>query len=464
MEAPVLGGALRLLWYETEDEVGTAARVAVDGAPSTGPPPRNAFEWASRSVGASWDRPLSASSGLRVDLWRASADAGSLWHGLSGPSALASERRDLGLRVQLERTGPAGSTELGLRVRRVGTGYAVRPLEDGPPPVLDLGGTRDVVTAFGAHALSLSPTLDAWAGAAVSLAGGDVRVAPRARLRWRPRRRLSLSASYSRTHQYAQSLRNPESPVSAVFPSDLYLGAGIGGVSVPTSDQIVLAAEARVTTGLQVGAQLFERRLSELALVAPTTPGPYASGPVSTGSARARGGAVEVAARGARYGVVASYGLQRVRVFTPELDYTPRYGTAHTLDAGLIVFPGATSSVRVSVAGASGRSVTSLSGPLEWETCNVVDRGCEFAGSPEVEGPLGGVPLPRYLRVDLGARKHWHLQVGGRDVLLGLWGTFTNLFGRANVLTYAPDPETGGTRPVEMLPRTPLVVGLDIRY
>ena len=464
VEAPLFGGAVRLLWYETEDELGAAATASVDGPPSDTPSPRNAFEWASRSLGATWDRRLSASTGLRVDVWQARADAGSLWHGGAVASQLASRRRDVGGRVLVTREGPGASTELGLRMRRVGTAYAVRPPGDRSTLGVDLEGTRNVWTAFAAHSRVLVPGLDGWAGASVSLAGGEFRVAPRARLRWQATGTLTLSAAYSRTVQYAQSLRNPASPAGAVFPSDLFLGAGVGGVPVPTSDQVVLATGLQPAPGLRIGAQLFLRRLSDVVVVAPTTPGPFATAPAPSGETRARGASVELAARGARYGVVASYGLQRVRVRTAELTWTPHHGTAHTFDAGVIVFPGATSSVRLSVAGATGRTGTALAGPLEWETCNAVDRGCEFAGSPELAGPPGGLRLPGYVRVDLGARKHWHLRVGGRDVLLGLWGTFTNLLGRANVLTYAPDPESGRLSPVEMLPRTPLVLGLDLRY
>jgi hypothetical protein len=40
----------------------------------------------------------------------------------------------------------------------------------------------------------------------------------------------------------------------------------------------------------------------------------------------------------------------------------------------------------------------------------------------------------------------------------------TNVFGRANVLAHAIDPETGDRAAVSMLPRAPLSVGLDWRF
>jgi hypothetical protein len=72
--------------------------------------------------------------------------------------------------------------------------------------------------------------------------------------------------------------------------------------------------------------------------------------------------------------------------------------------------------------------------------------------------------LPGYLRLDIGARKHWHLGIGGHDVEIGLFGTLTNLFGRRNVLAIATDPSTGQRSGVEMRPFAPLVVGTDWRF
>jgi hypothetical protein len=58
-------------------------------------------------------------------------------------------------------------------------------------------------------------------------------------------------------------------------------------------------------------------------------------------------------------------------------------------------------------------------------------------------------------------RKHWHLHLGGRDAVVALFGTVTNLLNRGNVLTFIRDPSTGERAPVEMRPLAPLLVGLD---
>jgi hypothetical protein len=66
--------------------------------------------------------------------------------------------------------------------------------------------------------------------------------------------------------------------------------------------------------------------------------------------------------------------------------------------------------------------------------------------------------------VDVGFRKHWHITIAGRDGVVAVFGTVTNIFGRVNVLTTVADPTTGERTGIEMRPRAPLVVGVDWRY
>jgi hypothetical protein len=105
-----------------------------------------------------------------------------------------------------------------------------------------------------------------------------------------------------------------------------------------------------------------------------------------------------------------------------------------------------------------------VSGTFEWEACNLMDRGCEFGGSPQTSGALGGTRLPSYLRLDLSLRKHWHLRLGRRDLTLAVFGTISNLLGRTNVLAWTTDPSTGRSIAIEMRPLAPLVAGLDWRF
>jgi hypothetical protein len=56
------------------------------------------------------------------------------------------------------------------------------------------------------------------------------------------------------------------------------------------------------------------------------------------------------------------------------------------------------------------------------------------------------------------------MKLGGREGRLALFGTLTNVLSQMNVLTVAVDPSTGERSTVEMMPFSPLVVGIDWRF
>jgi hypothetical protein len=245
----------------------------------------------------------------------------------------------------------------------------------------------------------------------------------------------------------------------------MFVGAGAAGLPVARSDEGVFGLEYRPLAGLRLAAQAYARGLHRLALVAPVDADPYAVTGFVEGSGRARGFSFDAALSGARFGAIFAYGFQYTRLAYGDTTYVPDHGSSHLIDAGLIVFPSVTSSIRVGITTVLGRRTTRLVAPIEWEACNILDRGCEFAGSPQDrDEPLGASSLPAYVRVDLGFRKHWHLRLGRRDGLLGAFATITNVLGRTNVFAVASGLEAGERVQIEMRPRAPLVVGIDWRF
>ncbi len=461
--APLLGGRINVLGYESTNEIEAAAAIA----PDPSPPERleNTFSWNSRSLGASWTRDF---SDLTVEIrgWSALSDAGAVWHDTStrGAEHLEADRRDEGLLATLERRGGTGITTVGVRVERSGTSYWLAS-DTAAIPTIDIDASTPVAAVFVEHATPVGRHVDVTLGVVLAHADGSLHLGPRTHVQWNPIEPLTLSGSYARTHQFSQSLRNAESVVSNVFPADLYVGAGAPGIPVGTSDQGVIAADYRVAPGITLGAQAYTRSSRGLVLVAPRNEGPFATNAVATGTGRARGVSLDAAMSTARYGLVASYGLQNTQFEYGDSTYVPEHGVTYMAEAGVIVFPSATLSVRLGATGLFGRRTTPSAGGFEWESCNLLDLGCEFQGSPRLRpGSLGVTTLPPYLRVDLGLRKHWHLQIAGRDASLALFGTVSNVFGLNNILTYATDPATGERSAIEMRPLAPLVIGLDWQF
>ncbi len=460
--ASLFGGDLGFLAYWSENELDAVAKtVPVD--PGAVPPARNAFDWQSNSVGADWRRAVPGAE-LTIRGWRATGGAHADWL-LADPASqrMDSQRRDEGFQATVERSGRSTATTVGARLQRSRTTYAL--IGGAEETSNDIAATTPTASIFVDHRRAVTSDLGVEVGISMTGANGGAYPSPRLELAWGASSTLRLSASASRFHQFAQSLRNNESVVGNVFPVDLYVGSGAEEVPVARSDQAVVAAEYRPLPGLRLEAQLFARDFEGLVLVAPTTGEPFAVDGFASGRGSASGLSLDAGYSGARVGIVGSYGWQRVRLEAGSIEYVPSRSASHVAQAGLIFFPGATSSIRVGATSAFGRRTTSVLGGLEWEPCNLLDLGCEFGGSPRHDpGALGASALPPYVRLDIGVRKHWHVQAASRDGLLGVFGTLTNVLERTNLLTLATDPLTGELDPIAMRSFSPLVVGVDWRF
>jgi hypothetical protein len=457
LAAPWARGQVQGLGYSTENEIEAAADPETSGSA----PARNALAWKSRSLGATWTKSVRGTPVL-LRAWSATLKADGAWRGQDSlRERLVASRRDEGIlaMVELGRSGKA--TVAGVHAARSRTTYLFRP-DSGNSFAMRVD--TPVAAAFLQHEREVVPRVRADLSLIGTAAARGVHASPTARIRVTPSAALSLSATYARRHQFAQSLRNPESVVSNIFPVDVYVGSGDWGVPVARSDLAIAAAEVRPAAGVRLGVQGYASRSEGVALVAPSSAGPVASDRVEEGSGRSHGLALEFGVSSARVGLLASYGVQHVRLEYSDSIYTPEHGATHSLEAGVVFFTSTTSDIRLGVSTLAGRRATAAIGAFEWEACNLLDGGCEFAGSPQREDSLGATRLPAYVRVDLAFRKHWHLQIAGHDGQVALFGTVTNLLGRRNVLTVAVDRVSGERTQISMRPRSPLVVGVDWRF
>ena len=456
VELPVAGGSARVLGLGIDNAVDTDARIgSADDV-------RNQFGWQSRSLGGGW-RGATGPLELDVAAWSAQGDAEVAWSSSAhGATALASVRDDAGVRVEVARTRGSSRTGAGIRWERQHVEYRVTTDSAGGV-AFDSDTRGDLVTIFAAHERSPERGLGLDAGAALTRARDGWFLSPRTRVRWRAGDGFGIGLAASRLTQFAHSLRNAESVVSRIFPADLWIGAADRRVEPGIADQLVLDADWRPFPGARVRAEAWTRASRGLPLVAPAEGEPFVIDSFVTGRSSAHGFALDAAASGARYALLVAWAWQRVRLEYGDASYTPGHGSEHLVDAGIVVFPSATATVRLSASAAFGRRGTLVTGGLELEACNLLDEGCEFAGSPTHERPPGDARLPAYVRVDLGARKHWHVRIGGRDASIALFGTVTNLFGFGNVMTWVVDPESGEHVAVEMRPLSPLVLGVDWR-
>jgi CarboxypepD_reg-like domain len=459
LESPVGGGRARLLAYGNDNEVEAANRATLD-ADSTMPSRRNELEWYARSFGAEWRREA-ASTRVRVAAWSASGFEHADW-APSTAFVMDADRRDVGASASWERRAGRAAGVVELRVERSRTSYRVDA--DSTASRFEMFAATPVATLIVRPSVTLMRGLDAGLGGTLAAAVPGAFFGPEASVRWSAWRPITLTASVARTHQFTQSLRNAESVVGNVFPVDLSIGAGAPGVPVARSDLGVIGADWHPAPGLRAGVQAYARDANGLLLVAPRDGGPFTRGGFTVGSSTARGIAADIAFSSARFAFVASYGFLRARVAYADSSYVPAQAASHRLEGGVTVFPVAAASFRVGAVTEWGRRATAIPGTFEWESCNLLDQGCEFAGSPDIDGQaLGAATLPVYSRVDASFRVHRHFGASGGAVV-ALFGTATNVLGWKNVLTYTRDPVTGRPAAIEMRPQSPLVVGIDWRF
>jgi hypothetical protein len=459
IEAPALGGLVRFLGYYAGNEISADAAAGLPINPAI---LRNDFSWHSLSLGGGFERTFSKIH-LRVVGWSAESDASAFWNGVASVLDLDVSRNDLGLMASASVKRGRGTSSGGIRLERSRTSYRLQ--SDSPGLGLpELDAVTVVPTFFAHHSRMLGNHLTILVGSSFSRADARWYLSPRAQVRVGAGERVMMRASFARLHQFGQSLRNPESVVGLVFPPDLNLGVEAPGVPVPTSDQAALALELLPAAGLRISLMGYVREMRDILLIAPGEAEPFATGDLVSGKGNARGIALRVSLTSRRFSLVGNYGLQRVRM-GEHSSYTPSFAPTHLVEGGLTFFPSATWSLRVGASAAAGRRTTIFTGALEWEACNLLDQGCEFGGSPHYgQDPLGGTALPSYFRVDASVRKHWHLRIAGRDAMIALFGTVTNVFAGHNLLTYARAPGTGELKEIEMRPLAPLVVGADWRF
>jgi Carboxypeptidase regulatory-like domain len=459
VEMPALGGVLRGLGYANENDLSATA------SSETGPEQplrRNVFEWDGRSYGADWRRAFGTTD-LTVRASEATGDAGAAWNMPTGPIVLDATRRDRALELEVTRRA-VGTLTAEVTLERKQTTYSI--VSDSlAAPALWLDRDLSIATALVRESLPLGRCADADFGASAATAASAWYFGPHGRLRWRPTEGLSLSMSYARTHQFEQSLRNPESIVGNFFPVDIAIGAGVSGVPVASANLGTIAGTYQPWPGVRLGLSAYERASSGLVLVAPRNGEPFSTGAFVVGSARSRGLSADAAVSASRFGLVASYAWQFVRDQHGDSTYVPQHAAVHSLEAGVIVFPDATSSIRLGTTALFGRRATMAPDGLDWVSYNLGNQGAEFGGTPHYgDQPLGGLVLPTYFRVDLGVRKHWHVPFGGREGAIEVFGNATNLLGRRNVLTYARDATNGELIGIELRPSSMLSVGLDWHF
>jgi hypothetical protein len=358
-----------------------------------------------------------------------------------------------------------------------GTGGSAFALGDGRRRPLDLSAEPVLAGAFAEHVWG--PADSAWQlttglrGAVMT--GTTPRIEPRLAATVRLAPGVIASAGLARTHQYVQSLRDPDSPYGAQIGLDLPAAAGMGGMPVAQSD----AATAGISTQLATSARLtvdgYVRRMSGLAVVNPAHPDAFAVYGFDRASGHVTGGGVELDGVAGRFTWRTAYGLGTTVERFDAVRYHPAGEIGQTLFAAAAVHLGHTTELRVANWIASGQrpgSLDALPGGRDADddgsapgARDADDDGGTAATTPGDHGLPGALAspasLPPYMRADIQLRRDWRL--GPANGRMSAFVTLANALNHGNIAEFLPRELGAPLRAIVLLPRS-LLAGMSWAY
>jgi hypothetical protein len=432
--------------------------------------------WGTRTIGVNWMQQVAPTAHLETRIWKADFHTNMSQGTDSAALALDNGAHQLGMSSQLN----WGSSTFGTSLEMMDVRYNVNATattstdsSSGLRPTLNLRAAPILATAFADRHWGLATGLwEAQTGfRATGLLGGKVFLEPRVSAAVRLNSAITATAGYARTHQFVQSLRNPNAQLSTLIGIDLPVAAGSGGVPIAQSDAVTAALSAHVSPYLQLALTSYVRRLSGLALPDSSNTALFAERGFENAVGRAAGAGAALAgqAGNGRFAWQVTYGISHVRysgagitaVQTPTLSQTSTASLTFQFDR----------LTQLRVVGWEG------TGPQATWFAQVPTVGIPDRTEVESETGGGGDPsrgsgqtlfqtgveqrnLPQYLRFDLNATHEW--SVGSPHGKLAVFLTLANVFNHANVATY-DSAASGGTRTITLVPRS-LLAGITWRY
>jgi hypothetical protein len=471
---PLRGGQLEAFAFHSGDRIGFDAGVEhqapdgvqPDGAPHaepSSPAQPNALSWATGTDALRWSSGGDTQWELRA--WRTRFDAQFGW---ATSTQLRSSYEQLGTSAQAQWHVRGVQLTAGIDATKLNIGYDVGAASDATSAPLTLNGAPFIVSTISEARWKVA---DRWSFALglrdpiIAPTGGGLE--PRMSIRFAPSHRVSLGVGYSRLHQYVQSLRNEESLVDALAGITLPVAAGssANGQSVPVAraDQLTASLDARLTPTIALSALAYARHEDGIALVAPVSAAPFAISEFATGTANAKGLSILLERTGERVSGELAYTLSSVSRRAGAESYTPSFAATHTLSLGVGARVWPSTTLRAAASVNSGLPASIYADPIEWTPYTPSSGSGDIAGSPQhIIGAVDGIRLPPYVRLDIGVRREWELNLFGVGAHVAGSASVMNVLGRSNSLgAAAPVP---GSLQWLQLPARSVEVGLEWRH
>jgi hypothetical protein len=444
--------------------------------------------WQTQTVGVIWTQSLSDGARLASRLSTATFSAtvpGELdlsaptltsgVHEVEGSTQLAFRHATLGAVVDAlalqYRVTPAGVDAAG---PAPGSAAAALTDDDAGRRMLNLRGQPILAAAYADQAWG--PLDGPWQITtglrAAAMTGTTPRIEPRLGGILRIATGVTASAGLARTHQFIQSLRDPDSPYGAQIGLDLPAAAGMGGIPVAQSDAGTVAIGAQLGAVARLTVDGYARRMSGLAIVSPARADAFAVYGFDRGSARVTGGGLELDGATGRIVWQTAYGVGTTIQNFDAMHYHPAGEIGQTLSAAAAVHLDRVTQLRVASWLATGRPPGSLDALSEGHDADDIggtaggrdtddDGGATAAGAGDRDLPsttATTASLPAYMRADIQLRRDWH--AGPATGRLSTFVTLANVFNHDNVATIFPGSLGAPPRAIVLLPRS-LLAGVN---
>lgn len=388
----------------------------------------NGFAWRSSAVGITWRRPIGAAAELDLRAWQSVAVTSGAWGIGTQRAALSNRLVHSGAVAAIARSTRKTWVNAGVSLDNISTVYAATRAEDtiasstARTPMTNaaesapttghslhdnfrLTAVPRLVSAFVDTRWRITP----WASASVGLRATSQptpnaipHIEPRLGLTISPISRVTLEATYSRTEQRVQSLRNDESLFDNVIGLNLLSATG-NGIPIATSDLGSTRATFSLSPSVTLSGGAYTRRLQNIVLAAPRAAAPFATDTFDIGSGHASGWYVAAQHAADRVQLDASYSVTHVSRGTTQMRYRPGFAAARSLSFGIAIRPLAHTTFRAAGFATEGRNAAMTLGDFTWNWEQAAGTSRSFQGTPRT-ALIGGSHLPPYLRLDLGVR------------------------------------------------------------
>lgn len=432
----------RLRWDATASDMNNVVDPAAPGTPAARSDIAN---WQSSTIGATWSKPLGSGAEWDAAGWWSSNGTAITTLGADRNDQLSSGISEFGLSADWSQRVRASTLLFGGELTRPRTWYTT--VTSFTQAAVNLTGTN----------LAAAPVLGAayaewdWHGASsvdfrVGVRGNtdfqqSISLDPRIVVNVHPDAGTRLEIGFGRTHQVTQSMLNEDNVMTGVIGPAL-LTNGTDGRPAASADQWVFSVARRLAIGVTVSLDGYLRSWQNVLAPAVTTAGFFVTSVPAYGDGAARGVNASISIIHGRLTAQASAGLAASVQQADGASYPSSFDQPWNVSGDIQYRLPARTTLQVRWNAGAGQPATAIISGIEWQAYQPSTGMGEIEGTAiNLRGQINALRLAGPLRLDLGARREWHLGASERASGITTAVRLENVFDRADPIGIIARPD-----------------------